>query len=156
MQRYAILRNVAAGRRTASPFETLGPSITAAGVPEPQVDVQVLERNEVVDIAGDPQVQSLAPIMPTALIRPLEAGVAPTQGDAWGIAAVQAESSSCTGDGVVVAILDTGIDKPIPHSMVLILPSRISRDRATATAKATAVIVLGRSLDATLMAGESE
>jgi subtilisin family serine protease len=114
MQRYAILRNMATGQRTASPFESLGPHVTAAGIPEPQVDVQVLERKEVVDIARDPQVQSLAPVMPTTLIKPLETATAPTQGDAWGIAAVQADTSRCTGDGVVVAILDTGIDKTHP------------------------------------------
>jgi subtilisin family serine protease len=34
--------------------------------------------------------------------------------DAWGIAAVKADASSCTGDGVVVAVLDTGIDKTHP------------------------------------------
>jgi subtilisin family serine protease len=51
--------------------------------------------------------------MPTALIKPLEVGVAGAN-DAWGIAAVKADVSSCTGDGVVVAILDTGIDKTHP------------------------------------------
>jgi subtilisin family serine protease len=113
MRRYAILRNLAAGRRTASPFETLGPSTAGAVVPEPHVEVHGLESNEVVDIAKDPQVQSVAPIMPTALIKPLEVGVAAAN-DAWGIAAVKADASSCTGDGVVVAILDTGIDKTHP------------------------------------------
>jgi len=110
---YAILRNLAAGRKTASPFETLGPSMAGATVPEPQVDVHGLAPNEVIDVAKDPQVQAIAPIMPTALIRPLEAGVAAAN-DAWGIAAVKADGCSCTGDGVVVAVLDTGIDKTHP------------------------------------------
>jgi subtilisin family serine protease len=112
MRRYAILRNLAV-RKTASPFESLGPSITAAAVPEPQVEVHSLDTNEVIDVVKDPQVQSVAPIMPTALIKPLEAGVAAVN-DAWGIAAVKADASSCTGDGVVVAVLDTGIDKTHP------------------------------------------
>ena len=110
MRRYAIFRNLAAGLQTAGPFDTLGPSMAGAAVPEPQVEVHGLESNEVVDVAKDPRVQSVAPIMPTAFIKPLEAGVGAAD-DAWGIAAVKADASSCTGDGVVVAILDTGIDK---------------------------------------------
>jgi subtilisin family serine protease len=112
MRRYAVLRNTAA-RKTASPFESLGPSIAGAAVPEPQVEVHSLDTHEVIDVAKDPQVQSVAPIMPIALIKPLEAEVAAAN-DAWGIAAVKADSSSCTGDGVVVAVLDTGIDKTHP------------------------------------------
>ena len=111
LRKYAILRNLAAGRKTAGPFE--GPSISAAVVPEPQVEVSALNTHEVVDVAKDPQVQSIAPIMPTALIKPLEGGVAAAN-NAWGIAAVKADASGCTGDGVVVAVLDTGIDKTHP------------------------------------------
>jgi hypothetical protein len=85
------------------------PSLAAA-VPEPQVEVSALDTHEIVDVAKDPQVQSIAPIMPTSLIKPLEGDLAAVN-NAWGIAAVKADASSCTGDGVVVAILDTGIDK---------------------------------------------
>jgi subtilisin family serine protease len=111
LRKYAILRNLASGRKTAGPFE--GPTIAAAAVPEPQVEVSALETHEVVDVAKDPQVQSIAPIMPTSLIKPLEGRFAAVN-NAWGIAAVKADASSCTGDGVVVAILDTGIDKTHP------------------------------------------
>jgi subtilisin family serine protease len=113
MQRYAVLRNLAPRRRGASPSESPGPSIATASVPEPQVEVHDLESNQIIDVVKDPQVQSVAPIMPTALIKPLEAGVSAAN-DAWGIAAVKADVSSCSGDGVVVAILDTGIDKTHP------------------------------------------
>jgi subtilisin family serine protease len=51
--------------------------------------------------------------MPTALIKPLEVAGAAATG-AWGIAAVKADTSNFTGDGVVVAVLDTGIDKSHP------------------------------------------
>ena len=62
------------------------------------------------DVVRYPQVQAIAPIMPTVLIRPLEVGAAAAN-DAWGIAAGKADVSSCTGDGTIVAVLDTGIDK---------------------------------------------
>jgi subtilisin family serine protease len=113
MQKYTILRNLAAGQRTGGPFESLGPSITEAAVPEPQFEVHNLEPHEVVDVIKDPQVQAVAPTMPTALIMPFESS-AGTARDTWGLAAVKADISSCTGEGVVVAILDTGIDKNHP------------------------------------------
>jgi subtilisin family serine protease len=113
MQKYAVLRDLAPRRRGASPLESLGPRIATTSVPEPQVEVHDLESNQVIDVVKDPQVQSVAPIMPTALIKPMEIGDSASN-DAWGIAAVKADVSSCSGDGVVVAILDTGIDKTHP------------------------------------------
>jgi subtilisin family serine protease len=110
MRRYTVLRNLAAGKKTASPFERIGPSIAAAAVPEPQFDVHALDTYEITEVVKDPQVQAIAPIMPTALIQPFDAGPAAAT-DAWGIGAVKADVSSCTGDGVVVAVLDTGIDR---------------------------------------------
>jgi len=61
-------------------------------------------------LARDPSVRALAPVMPTRLVRPVEVGDAEAATTAWGIGAVGADSSSRTGVGVVVAILDTGID----------------------------------------------
>ncbi|MBM3563721.1 MAG: peptidase S8 [Alphaproteobacteria bacterium] len=114
MVKYAILRNLAA-TRTASPFESIGPTISAASPPEPQVDIVKADPKDVVEIVKDPQVQALAPVMPTSLIRPVEiAASAAAPGDAWGVAAVKADASSCTGDGVIVSVLDTGIDRAHP------------------------------------------
>lgn len=113
MRTYAILRNLSAGHTTAGPFGPLGPSMSAIAPPQPHVEVHALKTHEVLDAARDPQVQAVAPTMPTALIRPLESGAGAAKG-AWGIAAVKADVSSCTGDGVVVAVLDTGIDKSHP------------------------------------------
>ena len=83
MQKYAVLRNLAPRRRGASPLESLGPRIATASVPKPQVEVHDLESNQVIDVVKDPQVQSVAPIMPTALIKPMEIGVSAAN-DAWG------------------------------------------------------------------------
>src|SRR5262249_45913820 len=60
-----------------------------------------------------PKVHAFAKPMPTGLIKPLEVAGAAATG-AWGIAAVKADTSNFTGDGVVVAVLDTGIDKSHP------------------------------------------
>jgi subtilisin family serine protease len=68
-------------------------------------------------MAQDRQVAAVAIPMPISLIEPcdadLPAGVAAAT-DAWGIPAVKANTSPFTGDGVVVAVLDTGIDKSHP------------------------------------------
>jgi subtilisin family serine protease len=44
----------------------------------------------------------------------LAGGNAAAAGDAWGIAAVGADATKWTGDGVTVAVLDTSIDKDHP------------------------------------------
>jgi subtilisin family serine protease len=59
------------------------------------------------DLARDPEVASVAPVMPTTLIRPFPSAADATS--AWGIAAVGADVSPFSGDGVTVAVLDTGI-----------------------------------------------
>ena len=112
MPDYMVLRNAAAVR-TVSPFESVGPTAATAPVPEPRVEVHNVRENEAIDIARDPQVAAVAKPMPTALIKPLEVARAAATG-AWGIAAVKADRSNFTGDGVVVAVLDTGIDKSHP------------------------------------------
>jgi subtilisin family serine protease len=52
--------------------------------------------------------------MPTKLIAPLDVAEPTATGDAWGIAAVGADTTAFTGVGTVVAVLDTGIDKAHP------------------------------------------
>ncbi|HWC12458.1 MAG TPA: S8 family serine peptidase [Acidimicrobiales bacterium] len=54
--------------------------------------------------------------MPTRLIEPMEADATGAAGneEAWGISAVGADVSSFTGAGIVVSVLDTGIDSAHP------------------------------------------
>jgi subtilisin family serine protease len=56
----------------------------------------------------------VAPIMPMKLIEPFEADPAVAVQEAWGLAAVGATTSAFTGQGVTVAVLDTGIDAAHP------------------------------------------
>jgi subtilisin family serine protease len=48
------------------------------------------------------------------LVQPTEVTAQPAAGSSWGIAAVGADTSPFTGAGVVVAVLDTGIDASHP------------------------------------------
>jgi subtilisin family serine protease len=114
MPEIVILRNLAAFR-TVSPFEGIGAAPTAApAVPEPQVEVADVSTTEATSIARDPQVAAVAIPMPIALIRPMNVEPGTSANEAWGVRAVMADSSPFTGDGTVVAVLDTGIDKAHP------------------------------------------
>jgi len=81
---------------------------------EPRVDIEELSKEDVRVLARDPQVRGLAPVMPTRLVSPEDVRDAEAATTAWGIGAVGADSSSRTGAGVVVAVLDTGIDAGHP------------------------------------------
>src|SRR6476620_12238737 len=114
MPNFMVLRNAAA-IRTVSPLERSGPAtreITPPGPPEPQVEVHDLSTPEAASIARDPEVAAVAIPMPTVLVKPTDcdAATGAAANSAWGIPAVKADTSGFTGDGVVVAVLDTGID----------------------------------------------
>lgn len=117
MQTYIVLRDL---QRTAvgDPFGTRtrgGPGIRALAPPELKVEVQELDHRGRADMLRDPEVAAMTPRMPTRLIEPVDEQAAENDGQvAWGIAAVRADSSQCTGEGVVVAVLDTGIDAAHP------------------------------------------
>jgi subtilisin family serine protease len=127
-QTYTVLRDLSRPR-TEEPFAggAAGFEVTVRAPSEPVLDVLDLEKREVRDLARDPDVRAIAPVMPTALVEPvadddvgLEEGDgeddedAPATGPTWGVTAVGADTSSRTGAGVVVAVLDTGIDREHP------------------------------------------
>jgi subtilisin family serine protease len=116
MPEFVILRNLAASR-TASGLEQFGAAPAAAPrlPPEPRVETHDMSLREAVSAARDPEVAAVAIPMPIKLIKPVavKAGRA-AAGDAWGVAAVKADTSPATGSGVLVAVLDTGIDKTHP------------------------------------------
>ena len=116
MAEFMVLRNTAR-IRTTSPFEELGGAATAeaATAPEVKIEVHNVAPEQASEMANDPQVAAVALPMPVALIAPTpaDAGAAAAT-DAWGIGAIKADTSPFTGDGVVVAVLDTGIDRTHP------------------------------------------
>src|SRR5437870_10368776 len=100
MPTFMILRNVAQVR-TASLFDSFRPTIAAtAPFPELRVEAHDIATHEVADLARDPQIEAVAIPMPTTLIRPLAVGASAVANDAWGIAAIKADTSSFSGDGV--------------------------------------------------------
>ncbi len=79
---------------------------------EPVVEHANITNTEAKDLQRDPEVVVVADAMPLKLITPFDSqAVMPTQaGNTWGIEAVGAHTSPFTGAGVVVAVLDTGIN----------------------------------------------
>ncbi len=88
----------------------------APGPPGVEIAVDDLEPGDVATLARTKGVLSVAPVIPMKLIAPVgpasPADAAATT--AWGVTAVGADSSPFSGDGIVVAILDTGIDAAHP------------------------------------------
>jgi subtilisin family serine protease len=116
-RKYTILRGIT-GRATRDHVGGVpGPMLSTereAVPPEPKVDVDEMTARDVRDTSRDPEVQCIAPVMPLKLVFPFEAAPLPAEARSWGIAAVGADTTPWTGDGVVVSVLDTGIDAAHP------------------------------------------
>ena len=112
-RKHTVLRNTALSR-TGEPFHPgrVGPMLESLSraVPELVIETEDLRSVDLRDIARDPEVAAIAPVMPTKLIAPVDTGPGEAETAAWGISAVKADVSPFTGDGVVVSVLDTGID----------------------------------------------
>lgn len=115
-RKYTVLRGVTS-RGTRDHYRGVpGPLLSAeeAVAPEPKVDVHELSPGDLREAGRDPEVAAIAPVMPLKLIAPFEAPPVAAADRSWGIAAVGADQSPWTGDGVVVSVLDTGIDAAHP------------------------------------------
>ena len=81
------------------------------------IDVENLNLKKVRDLQSKSEVLSVTPAMPMKLIKPFT-GQMPANGTkaitAWGIEAVGAHLSTLTGEGIKVAVLDTGINASHP------------------------------------------
>lgn len=115
MSEFVVLRKIA-GKASRS-FENFGTG--AAEAPEPpksKIETHDIEAEAAQSMEQEPGVAAVSRSMPITLIRPLDdIQAAPAAGaDVWGLSAVGADKSTFSGEGVVVAVLDTGIDKSHP------------------------------------------
>jgi subtilisin family serine protease len=82
------------------------------------VEVRETDRSEIADLTSKADVHAIAPLVPMKLIAPLDVqgAVEPASQEeiTWGVKALGADTSHFTGDGIVVAVLDTGIDASHP------------------------------------------
>lgn len=106
MRDFIILKNAPAARGALGAGTSLRP--VAA---DTQTVRESLSERDAQARAHEPAIAAVAPVMPTVLTRPNPGG---TASDAWGVSIVGAATSSMSGEGVVVAVLDTGIDAQHP------------------------------------------
>jgi hypothetical protein len=114
-QRYIVLRRV----RPATLADQFMPSYRPRGVPAPgepeaiEVTSMDLDKEEREDVERKPDTETV-PVMPLRLVEPVDKSAAATPAGetvAWGVRAVGADRSPFDGKGIVVAVLDTGIDR---------------------------------------------
>jgi subtilisin family serine protease len=82
---------------------------------EVSVEVGQITKREINRLSNEANVVAIAPAMPMKLIAPVGKAAKPAAATtAWGVTAVGADTSPFTGNSVVVAVLDTGIDATHP------------------------------------------
>ena len=109
------------GSRLSTGDVFLGPLGGAAGLESAVVglSVEVAEMNtrDLSEVRREADVVAVAPAIPMKLIEPVQmpgAAEPAATTTTWGVKAVGADTSPVTGNGVVVAVLDTGIAKNHP------------------------------------------
>jgi subtilisin family serine protease len=114
---HVILRTTSAATRDPFLGALAAPTVEesiAAGV---SVEVDEIDTREISALARDAEVLAIARAIPMKLIAPVEeqdAAEPAADTITWGVRAVGADTSPFSGDGIVVAVLDTGIDDSHP------------------------------------------
>jgi subtilisin family serine protease len=83
----------------------------------PEVEVGDLEPRRAASLVRRKDIRAVAPVIPMKLIAPVGSdtdAVPVADGMTWGVQAVAADTSPFTGESIVVAVLDTGIDTSHP------------------------------------------
>ena len=116
--KHVILRSMDLQRRKNKPLGFGGVSAKPASLyGKMNFEFEDLSVQNVTKVASKKGIEAIAPIIPMKLISPVQnksgMGIVGTD-DAWGIKTVGADTSAFSGDGVVVAVLDTGIDSTHP------------------------------------------
>lgn len=95
---------------------TLQPSAAAPAAQSLSAESVAIDRRAIPLLTRDAGVLAIAPAMPVRLVAPFDfdGGAIAAQTVTWGVHAVAADTSPFTGEGIVVAVLDTGIDATHP------------------------------------------
>ena len=106
---YVVLRHCATARHLFGPRALTTTEAAPYGI---RAELHTLEPRELAAFARDTSMLTIAPTMPMKLVAPMPRTgvVAEQQALTWGLQAVGADSTPRTGAGVVVAVLDSGID----------------------------------------------
>src|SRR4051794_39167645 len=105
------------GRLPAAEVAMANPTRDVAPATPHAIEVAQIGIREAKSVAREANVAAVAPVIPMKLIQPFEVVAAADPlvgGTTWGIHAVGADMSPFDGDGIVVAVLDTGIDPTHP------------------------------------------
>ncbi|NEX14606.1 MAG: peptidase S8 [Prosthecochloris sp.] len=111
---YVVLRNIAPeafpSKKTRGGIKASTTYVAHA----PEFEIAELTGKSVKKAQQEKTTMAIAPVVPMKLVTPLQskktAAEAKAAGIAWGVKAVQADTSTCNGEGIVIAVLDTGID----------------------------------------------
>lgn len=83
----------------------------------PEIITEEMDRSKVSSLYKHSDIIAIAPDIPMRLIEPLDAdeeSIAEDGDISWGIKAIAADTSPYSGNGIVVAVLDTGIENTHP------------------------------------------